>query len=96
MTLKVVIAGNSVRADLLIEDYDETAYDPTSHSIQLYEPDGTASGSPKTSPTNNDTGDFSQEFDIPADAEPGNWRIRWETTTSGKKHSEDVWFEVKP
>ena len=97
MVLKVHIKGDNLRCDMLITDYDNVGYSPDSHSIQLYTPTGEASGSAKTSPTDNDpgAGDFSQEFTIPSDAVSGNWRIRWTTTTGGVDHSEDVWFEVK-
>lgn len=97
MTLTVHIKGDSLRCDLHITGYDDVAYDPDSHSIQLYDPTGTASGAAEVAPTDEaGDGNFSQEFDLPADAKPGNWRIRWTTTTAAKDHSEDVWFEVKP
>lgn len=95
MTLTVHIRGDDLRCDMTISDYDDAAYDPTSHSIQLYDPTGGASGAAETSPTRNDLGDFSQAFTMPADAKPGNWRIRWTTVTAGLNYSEDVIFEVK-
>ena len=97
MTLTVHIRGDNLRCDLNITDYNDTVYDPDSHSIQLYDPTGAASGAAETSPTDvAGVGNFSQEFTVPADAKPGNWRIRWTTTTAGADHAEDVWFEVKP
>jgi len=97
MTLTIHIRGDNLQCDLHIEGYDDVAYDPDSHSIQLYNPTGATSGSAETSPTDESgDGNFSQEFTIPADAEPGNWRIRWTTTIAGVNHSEDAWFEVKP
>lgn len=95
MTLTVHIRGDTLRCDMTIDDYDDIAYDPDSHSIQLYDPTGDASGAAEVGPTRNALGDFSQAFTMPTDAKPGNWRIRWLTRTAGINHSEDVWFEVK-
>ena len=96
MTLEVVIRGDECQCTLHIEGYDDVAYDPTSHSIQLYDPTGATSGAAEVAPTDEaGDGNFSQVFIIPAAAKPGNWRIRWTTTTAGVSHSEDVWFEVK-
>lgn len=95
MTLTVHIRGDTLRCDMTISDYDSAAYDPATHSIQLYDPTGNVSGVAEGAPTRNDLGDFSQVFTMPTDAKPGNWRIRWTTVTAGLNHSEDVWFEVK-
>ncbi len=96
MTLTVHIRDDDLQCDMTISDYDDVAYDPDSHSIQLYSPTGTASGAAEVGPTRNSLGNFSQIFTIPADAKPGNWRIRWKTVITGLNHSDDVYFEVKP
>lgn len=95
MTLKVVIRDDTIQVEATITDYDgETALDPDSHSVQLYDEVGTASGSAETSPTYVAAGNYTQTFDIPSDANPGRWKVRWTTTTGGKKASEDVYFDV--
>ncbi len=95
MTLTVHIRDDTLRCDMTISDYDDVAYNPGSHSIQLYDPTGVASGVAEVAPTRTATGEFNQLFTMPAAAKPGNWRIRWKTVTGGLNHSEDVWFEVK-
>ena len=96
MTLTVHIRGDELNCVLHIVGYDDVAYDPTTHSIQLYDAAGNVSGAAEAAPTNEaGDGNFSQVFTIPATAKPGNWRIRWTTTTAAVNHSEDVWFEVK-
>ena len=83
-TLRVVRKGETFRIYDTFEDEDGTKYDPDTHSIQLYKPDGSAQGSAETSPTNTATGEFYQDLTIPSDGVIGEWAVEWTAVYSSK------------
>ena len=96
MTLEIVIRNDTIQVKATVYEYGSTTLmDPDSHSIQLYDKFGVASGAPATTPTRVSIGLFTQTFVIPVAGLPGRWKIRWTTTTGGANASEDVYFDVK-
>jgi len=91
---RVVFRGNTIRIPALITDYDGSAMDPDSHAIRLLKPDETQEGGDMTSPTQNGTGDFHQDVDIPETGVEGEWKVEWEISVSGKLTSERIPFRV--
>jgi uncharacterized protein YfaS (alpha-2-macroglobulin family) len=91
---RVVIRGNTIRIPALTTNYDGSALDPDSHAIRLLKPDETQEGVDMTSPTQNGTGDFHQDVDIPETAEEGEWSVEWEISVSGKLTTERIEFRV--
>ena len=90
----VVIRGDTIRISNTIKDFDGTALDPDTHSIQLYKADGTVQGAAETSPTGSG-GSYTQDFLIPADGVAGEWQISWKATVTGAGSStERIRFRV--
>jgi len=98
IALEVVIMGDTVRIDANITNYDGTAYDPDSQSIQLYQPNGTASGAALITPTKTAIGRYTQEVTIPSAAgtPAGRWYVRWACTSGTKISTGNIYFDVKP
>ena len=72
-----VIQGSIAPIDTQWRDATNTLTDPSSHSIQIYDPTGAAYGSPVTNPTQLSTGHWQYIFQTPANALLGVWSWRW-------------------
>ena len=92
----MVYQGETIRIKGVFTDYDGTATNPTSHSIEIYDPDGTAGGTPDTSPTDSGTtGTFYSYWSIASDAEEGVWYIVWTVTIATRTGIFKVPFKVE-
>lgn len=90
----MILAGGTKTVQNTFKDIDGNLYDPDTHSIQLYGPDGSAIGSAETSPINVSTGIFRQSFVITAGSNYGRYVIVWEVTTGGVVTSKHFPFYV--
>jgi hypothetical protein len=91
----MVYQGETVRITGTITNFAGTATDASSQSLQLYDPSGSASGSPVTTPTKSDTGIYYHDFDIAADADLGVWKVVWSATISGDTGIGVIKFRVE-
>ena len=62
------------------KDTSGNLFDPDSHSIKFYKPNGTQYGSEITNPTQQSTGVYRYVFTVPSDADYGVWWVTWATT----------------
>ena len=92
----MVLQGETVRIKDTFTDYDGIPTNPTSHSVEIYNPAGTAGGSPDTSPTDSGTTRTHYSYwDIASDADCGNWHIKWTFTTATHVGIIKVYFKVE-
>jgi hypothetical protein len=67
--------------------------DPDSITARLLDPDEAQSGGDMT-PTQDGTGQYHQDVDVPVDAVEGEWSVEIEISVTGKLSSERVAFRV--
>jgi len=72
-------------------DKDDAPIDPDSTTVTVYMPDGTTASSSLTSV---ETGEYELNYNIPADAQAGDWRVLIHAEKGDWKESELLIFTV--
>lgn len=99
INLEATIAGSTITIRAVISDFKSTPqnpflYDPDSHSIQLFDPQGNFQGAPYTSPTRDSLGTFHQLIVVPFGGPAGNWRVDWQSLKGGNPTIGRIYFIV--
>jgi len=88
--------GDTIGIKNTIRDKNDELLDPTTHSIQVYDPDGTAMlTSPDTNPEYISKGVYEFYYNIPTDAQYGDWSIEWYAAKVEHKETEVFSFTVE-
>lgn len=86
--------GESITPQITIKDSEGQLYDPSSLTLKIYNSAGIIEDTiAKNSMTNPSTGIYYYSYDIPTDADEGDWRYEWE---SGSQNTiiESVYFTI--
>lgn len=87
--------GDSLTVQATFKNESGTLFDPDAHSIQVYDPSGTAKlVSPVTNPTQQSTGIYRYTYQIPSDAMYGDWRVEWKATEGEYTDTQPFFFNV--
>lgn len=86
--------GDSITIRNTIKDENGNLMDPDSHSIKIFDPTGTQSGSEITNPTQESLGVFRITFDIPLNAAFGSWNVQWRAVKGTYVETEIFYFAV--
>lgn len=79
-----VIRGSATRISAEIKDFPpgSALINPDSHSITIYDANGTLQGSPVTNPTPDGLGEFHYDYTVPATGVLGLWLVKWQVVKS--------------
>lgn len=76
----MVYLGETIQYRCQFKDFKQSIVQPTTHDIKVTNPGGSSIHSSSTPTYDATKEDYYTDFTIPADGEPGNYKLVWKAT----------------